>query len=55
MCVWGGVVHPPRELSVQSQDVLNRHKVKEAAEFTGLGIGGSPCGLYQVLQFAWMY
>lgn len=50
----GRVVHPPRELSVQSQDFLNRYKVKKAAEFTGLGIGGSPYGLYQVLQFAWV-
>lgn len=51
----GGCCAPPCELSVQSQDFLNRYKVKEAAEFTGLGIGGGPYGLYQVLQFAWMY
>lgn len=36
---------------VHSQDFLDRCKVKEAAEFTGLRIAASSYELYQVLQF----
>lgn len=48
-----GFVEPlPHQLLVQSQDFLNRCKVKAAAEFVGLMVGGSPYELYQVLWFA---
>lgn len=43
------------KLLVQSQYFLDRHKVKEAAEFMGLMAGGSPHKLYQVLRFTQIY